>query len=181
MADNIEKTWFVFRLSKILGPKILVSRSNQQGSNLPAKRSGTSVGIHWRMLWKQSALPRLRIAVLALIHRVFFDKDIMNYLQNNPFWPNHACSGLWFGRLFNSLLSRIGGKASWPMRNVETFPSKQMYLYLSVVKRKVAQFYHKGLSIYYVIRSHTLKLSFFLHWHNFWRVKFTPKNANFSR
>ena len=28
------------------------------------------------------------------------------------------------------------------MRNIETFPSKQMYPYLSLVKRKVADFYH---------------------------------------
>ena len=28
------------------------------------------------------------------------------------------------------------------MRNIETFPSKQMYLYLSLVERKVAEFYH---------------------------------------
>ena len=28
---------------------------------------------------------------------------------------------------------------------------------------------------------HTWYLSFFLHWQNFWRIKFTPKNANFSR
>ena len=28
---------------------------------------------------------------------------------------------------------------------------------------------------------HTLYLSFFLHWQNFWKTKFTPKNANFSR
>ena len=28
------------------------------------------------------------------------------------------------------------------MRNIETYPSKQMYLYLSLVKRKVAEFYH---------------------------------------
>ena len=71
MADKIEKTRFIFGLSKILGPKTLVSRSNQQGSNLPAKRSGTSVGIHWKMLWKQSALPRLGRAVLARTHMVF--------------------------------------------------------------------------------------------------------------
>ena len=29
--------------------------------------------------------------------------------------------------------------------------------------------------------AHTSYLSFFLHWQNFWRIKFTPKNANFSR
>ena len=29
--------------------------------------------------------------------------------------------------------------------------------------------------------SHTSYLSFFLHWQNFWKIKFTPKNANFSR
>ena len=28
---------------------------------------------------------------------------------------------------------------------------------------------------------HTLYLSFFLHGQNFWRIKFTPKNANISR
>ena len=28
------------------------------------------------------------------------------------------------------------------MSNVETFPSKQMYFYLSLVARKVAEFYH---------------------------------------
>ena len=28
---------------------------------------------------------------------------------------------------------------------------------------------------------HTWYLSFFLHWQNFWRVKLTPKNTNFSR
>ena len=29
--------------------------------------------------------------------------------------------------------------------------------------------------------SHTSNLSFLLHGQNFWRIKFTPKNANFSR
>ena len=28
---------------------------------------------------------------------------------------------------------------------------------------------------------HTSNLSFLLHGQNFWRIKFTPKNANFSR
>ena len=37
------------------------------------------------------------------------------------------------------LLSLIGREASWPMTNIETFPSKQMYLYLSLVERKVAE------------------------------------------
>ena len=33
-----------------------------------------------------------------------------------------------------------------------------------------------------ILRSHhTWYLSFFLHGQNFWRIKFTPKNANFSR
>ena len=31
------------------------------------------------------------------------------------------------------------------------------------------------------VRPHTWYLSFFLHGQNFWRIKFTPKNANFSR
>ena len=45
-------------------------------------------------------------------------------------------------KLFNLLLSPIGRVASWPMRNIATFPSMQMYLYLSLVERKVAEFYH---------------------------------------
>ena len=28
------------------------------------------------------------------------------------------------------------------MRNIERFPSKQMYPYLSLIKRKIAEFYH---------------------------------------
>ena len=30
------------------------------------------------------------------------------------------------------------------MWNIETFPSKQIYLYLSLVEKNVAEFYHKG-------------------------------------
>ena len=45
-------------------------------------------------------------------------------------------------KLFNLLLSPIGRVASRPMRNIETFPSQQMYLYLSLVERKVTEFYH---------------------------------------
>ena len=32
-----------------------------------------------------------------------------------------------------------------------------------------------------VADDHTSYLSFFVHGQNFWRIKFTPKNANFSR
>ena len=46
------------------------------------------------------------------------------------------------GKLFNVLQSPIGRMASWPMRNIKTFSSKQMYLYLSLVERKEAEFYH---------------------------------------
>ena len=45
------------------------------------------------------------------------------------------------GKVFNVLQSPIGRMASWPMRNIKTFPSKQMYLYLSLVERKEAEFY----------------------------------------
>ena len=45
-------------------------------------------------------------------------------------------------KLFDLLLSPIGRVASRPMRNIETFPSKQMYLYLSLVERNEAEFYH---------------------------------------
>ena len=39
------------------------------------------------------------------------------------------------------------------MRNIERFPSKQMYPYLSLVERKVAEFYHKISYISYIIES----------------------------
>ena len=52
-------------------------------------------------------------------------------------------------RLFNLLLSPIGRVASQPMRNIETFPSKHMYLYLSLVERKVAEFYHNMVKMTY--------------------------------
>ena len=45
-------------------------------------------------------------------------------------------------KLFNLLLSPIGRVTSQPMRNIETFSSKQMYLYLSLVEKKVAKFYN---------------------------------------
>ena len=48
---------------------------------------------------------------------------------------------LGFGKLFNMLQSLIGQMAFRPMRNIETFPSKQMYPYLSLVERKVAEFF----------------------------------------
>ena len=51
-------------------------------------------------------------------------------------------------KLFNLLLSPIIGRvASRPMKNIETFPSKHMYLYLSLVERKVAEFYHNMVKI----------------------------------
>ena len=45
-------------------------------------------------------------------------------------------------KLFHLLLSPIGRVASRPIRNIEAFPSKQMYHYLSLVERKVAEFQH---------------------------------------
>ena len=47
------------------------------------------------------------------------------------------------------LQSPIGRVASQPMRNIETFPSKHMYLYLSLVEGKVAEFYHNMVKITY--------------------------------
>ena len=49
---------------------------------------------------------------------------------------------LGFGKLFNVLQSLIGRMAYQPMRNIEIFSSQQMYLYLSLVERKVTEFYH---------------------------------------
>ena len=50
------------------------------------------------------------------------------------------------------LQSPIGRVASRPMRNIETFPSKHMYLYLSLVERKVAEFYHNMVKMTYFHR-----------------------------
>ena len=51
-------------------------------------------------------------------------------------------SSLGFGKLFNVLQSLIGRMDSRPKRNIETFPSKQMYTYLSLVEIKEAEFFH---------------------------------------
>ena len=37
------------------------------------------------------------------------------------------------------------------MRNIERFPSKQMYPYLSLVERKVADFYHNIISRQFLV------------------------------
>ena len=50
------------------------------------------------------------------------------------------------------LQSPIGRVASQPMRNIETFPSKHMYLYLSLVERKVAEFYDNMVKMTYFHR-----------------------------
>ena len=50
------------------------------------------------------------------------------------------------------LQSPIGRVASRPMRNIERFPSKHMYLYISLVEREVAEFYHKIVNINYFHR-----------------------------
>ena len=55
-------------------------------------------------------------------------------------------------RLFNLLLSPIGRVASRPMRIIDTFPSKHMYLYLSLVGREVAEFYHNMVKMTYFHR-----------------------------
>ena len=60
----------------------------------------------------------------------------------NLVWSKWGSQWWGFGKVFNVLQSPIGRMASRPMRNIETFPSKQMYLYLSLVERKVAEFYH---------------------------------------
>ena len=54
-------------------------------------------------------------------------------------------SSLGFGKLSNVLQSPIGREASRPMRNIETFPSNQMYLCLSLVEGKVAESYLNDL------------------------------------
>ena len=50
-----------------------------------------------------------------------------------------------FGKLFNVLQSPIGRVASRPIRNIDTFPSKQMYLYLSLVERKEAEYFYHNI------------------------------------
>ena len=60
----------------------------------------------------------------------------------NLVWSKWGSQWWGFGKVFNVLQSPIGRMASRPMRNIETFPSQHMYLNLSLVKRKVTEFYH---------------------------------------
>ena len=71
-----------------------------------------------------------KIAILVI-------KDTSNCLQNRAIL-NKPCPLLsWIKK---ALRSRIGREASWPMRIIETFSSKQRYLYLSLADRKVVEF-----------------------------------------
>ena len=47
--------------------------------------------------------------------------------------------------------------------------------------RRENDIYSSSLFLFKTLPLHTSYLSFFLHWQNFWKMKFTPKNANFSR
>ena len=103
--------------------------------------------ISWKKRFRRADLvsierPSQRLRPTFIFAGFLHCKDTINCLQKNPFQPNQAyyCIGFW--KLLNVLLSGIAGEASWPMRIIETFPSKQMYLYLSLVERKVSEFYH---------------------------------------
>ena len=66
-----------------------------------------------------------------------YPKVAPNSLQKNLIRPNHTSPCLEFRKLFNVLLSRFGWEASRPaMRNMDRFPSKHMYLFLSMVERR---------------------------------------------
>ena len=60
-------------------------------------------------------------------------------------------SSLGFGKLFNVLQSPVGRMASRPMRNIETYPSNEMYLCLSLVERKVAELFHNIDRMHYLV------------------------------
>ena len=60
----------------------------------------------------------------------------------NLVWSKWGSQWWGFGKVFNVLQSPIGRMASRPMRNIETFSSQQMYRYLSLVERKLTEFYH---------------------------------------
>ena len=71
------------------------------------------------------------------------------------------------------------------------FPTSWLTLFLSCGKVQSATLYwciesinliliYRNIDIFLIYSDHTWYLSFFLHWQNFWRIKFTPKNANFS-
>ena len=55
-------------------------------------------------------------------------------------------------RIFNLLLSPMGRMATQPMKHFETFPSKQIYLYLSLIERKEVEFYHNIDRRRYLVR-----------------------------
>ena len=60
------------------------------------------------------------------------------------------------------------------MRNIEIFPSKQMYPYLSLVERKEAEFYHNIDRGRYVVR---LKLLIFITFSRLLLVSLPPSSA----
>ena len=63
-------------------------------------------------------------------------------------------------------------KGFWPMRNIETFPSKQMYLYLSLVEGKEAEFYHNIVS---EMKIYITKKFYRYRWHHdFWQNYSAP-------
>ena len=89
-------------------------------------------------------------------------------------------SSLGFGKIFNVLQSLNGRIASRPMRNIETFPSNQMYLCLSLVERKVESsifmtYFH---CFFRTIDGDLVRSSFntsfrsthFAGWHLVWRI-----------
>ena len=88
----------------------------------------------WPYLWKELVV--FGWSPCPILLRSKAPAIVRNLIQ-----PSKAYSCLGFRKLFNVLLSRVGQESSWPMRNIERFPSKQMYLYLSLVERKVAEFY----------------------------------------
>ena len=85
---------------------------------------------------------RIKLRVLKFFRPILIIKRHQKNTQAKLFEKFASRQHALMMRLFNLLLSPIGRVASWPMRNIETFPSKQMYLYLSLVERKVAEFYH---------------------------------------
>ena len=69
-------------------------------------------------------------------------KDTSNCKGHQVIFTKPCLLLSWIYRALEYVAISHWSRGFWPMRNVETFPSKQMYLYLSLVERKVADFYH---------------------------------------
>ena len=148
-----------------------------------AKTASNQLGI---CPWKMHARPMRKVSIFMAVTAKKVTEKAQKQAKMARFWPKTRHNGRvmarkiffyqcqWvtkfcakFGR------SRIPRRASIP----------NSFIVLRCMWKEPAPFHFDYLttSLSKWKRIHTSYLSFFLHWQNFWKIKFTPKNANFSR